>query len=217
MQCLKKLVQRLHAHEKRSFFGSILRVLSQKYLRPISKNWDILSLSKTPLDVAGAAALLQDFTSGDNALTDFLVEQLTKPESSPLIASEGLRRAVLAMLAFDTGRFISTHLNRILLICTPCRSNARGNRKTTRALRRSVVCSTRGDCAARRYIYCDLFWGLVLTQCSNSSIATVSMWICPPEATYVSFHHCQVKFTNARRLQPAQCYLTSGKMVRNDC
>jgi hypothetical protein len=111
MHCLKKLVQTLHAHEQRSFLGSILRVLSQKYLRPTSHSWALSRLSITPSDVAGIAALLQDFLSGSDALTEFLVELVIKPESSPLIASEGLRRAVLAVLSLDDGKLDCTLTN----------------------------------------------------------------------------------------------------------
>jgi hypothetical protein len=106
MQCLKKLVHALHAHEQRSFLGSIFRVLSQKYLHPSSQGWDITRLRKTPSDIAGAAALLHHFLAGDDGLTEYLVELLIKPESTPLVASEGLRRAVLAMLSFDDGKLV---------------------------------------------------------------------------------------------------------------
>jgi hypothetical protein len=107
MRHLKKLVQTLHAHEQRSLLGSVLRVASQKFLHPTSQSWVLSELSRTPPDVAGTAALLQDFLSGNDGLTESLVELLTKPEASPLTTSQGLRRAVLAMLSLDNGELSS--------------------------------------------------------------------------------------------------------------
>jgi telomere length regulation protein len=109
MQYLKRLIQTLHAHEQRSFLDSILRVVSQKYFSSSPQGWELIALSETPLDIAGAAGLLRDVIAGNDVLTEAFVHLITKSDMSPLVTSQSMRRAVLAVLSMDDG-MVQEHL-----------------------------------------------------------------------------------------------------------
>jgi hypothetical protein len=103
MKDFKQLVHQLHTHEQRKFLISVLRIISMRFLNSTPNAWDISSLDRVPLDVAGSSALLRQFLTGDEVLLQAVVELLSKPEASPLTGSEGLRRVVLAALSDDDG------------------------------------------------------------------------------------------------------------------
>ncbi|QDS68262.1 hypothetical protein FKW77_010626 [Venturia effusa] len=107
MSSFKQLIQSLHSYEQRSVLKSILRCVSK--MSEVAKDdpWQWSVLETNAPEIAGSAAVLNGFLFDNEILLDYLVELLTRLESSPMIGPCTLQRVVLACIANDNDRIAS--------------------------------------------------------------------------------------------------------------
>lgn len=98
---LNLLLNNLKTFEQRSVLSLILRSLSSAVLASKVEQWNLRDLEKTPKAIAQASKFLQQLVTGNNVLTESLIDLLTRPESSKMTIEPAFLRACIATLSED--------------------------------------------------------------------------------------------------------------------
>ena len=98
---LKLLLGNLKTFEQQSVLSSILRSLSSTISASTTDQWSLKDLKKTPKVITHTAGFLKQLVTGNNVLTESLIDALTRPESSTIMIEASFLRACIAALSGD--------------------------------------------------------------------------------------------------------------------
>ena len=106
MTAYRSLLHSMAIHEQKAVLQAVVRVVSRKHILNYEDTEDEAMEQVKKRAIGGAAALLTSLTNDVSCLNDFLSEWLTTTSGDNVVVDGNMRRAVIATVASDHGKFI---------------------------------------------------------------------------------------------------------------